>query len=61
LRHFSFVDSYICAYRRAEQAQKAAAKALFGEIDINGRLPVSLPGLYPAGHGLALAKRGKSP
>lgn len=61
LRHFSFVDSYLCAYRWAEQAQRAAAKALFGEIDIKGRLPVSLPGLYPAGHGLALSKRGKAP
>ena len=61
LRHFSFVDSYICAYRWAEQAQKAAARALFGEIDIKGRLPVSLPGLYPAGHGLALSKKGKAP
>ncbi len=61
LRHFSFVDSYICAYRWDEQAQKAAVRALFGEIDIKGRLPVSLPGLYPAGHGLALSKRGKTP
>jgi beta-glucosidase-like glycosyl hydrolase len=61
LRHFSFVDSYICAYRWDEQAQKAAVRALFGEIDIKGRLPVSLPGLYPAGHGLALSKRGKAP
>jgi beta-N-acetylhexosaminidase len=61
LRHFSFVDSYICAYRWADQAQKAAAKALFGEIDIKGKLPVSLPGLYPAGHGLVLPKRGKTP
>ncbi len=61
LRHFSFVDSYICAYRWAEQAQKAAAKALFGEIDIKGKLPISLPGLYPAGHGLTLTKIGKTP
>jgi len=60
LRHFSFVDSYICAYRWAEQAQKAAAKALFGEIDIKGKLPVTLPGLYPVGHGLTLSKRGKT-
>jgi beta-N-acetylhexosaminidase len=61
LRHFSFVDSYLCAYRYVPQAQKAAAKALFGEIDIRGRLPVSLPGLYPLGHGLTLSKRKKTP
>jgi beta-N-acetylhexosaminidase len=57
LRHFPEVDGYMCAYRWADPAQKAAAKALFGEIDITGRLPVSLPGLYPLGHGLTLYKK----
>ncbi len=57
LRHFSDVDSYLCAYRWDSQAQKAAAKALFGEIDIKGRLSVSLPGLYPLGYGLTLSRR----
>jgi len=61
LRHFSDVDSYLCAYRLDPQAQKAAVKAIFGEIDIKGRLPVSLPGLYPLGHGLTLSKRDKFP
>jgi beta-N-acetylhexosaminidase len=57
LRHFSEVDGYLCAYRWPDQAQKAAAKGLFGEIDIKGRLPVSLPGLYPLGHGLTVYKK----
>ena len=57
LRHFSDVDSYLCAYRLDPQAQKAAVRAIFGEIDIKGRLPVSLPGLYPLGHGLTLFKK----
>lgn len=57
LRSFPEVDSYICAYRWETEVQKAAAKALFGEIDVKGRLPVSLPGLYPLGHGLALYKK----
>lgn len=57
LRQFPDVDCYLCAYRWDDPAQKAAAKALFGEIDITGRLPVSLPGLYPLGHGLALYKK----
>ncbi len=61
LKHFSDVDSYLCAYRWDSPAQKAAAKALFGEIDIKGRLPVSLPGLYPLGYGLALFKRNRIP
>ena len=61
LRHFPDVDSYLCAYRWDSEAQKAAAKALFGEIDIKGRLPVSLPGLYPLGHGLTLSKKDEVP
>ena len=57
LLNFPEVDSYLCAYRYAPQAQVAAAKALFGEIDIQGKLPVSLPGLYPLGHGLISKKK----
>ncbi|MCK4495711.1 MAG: glycoside hydrolase family 3 C-terminal domain-containing protein, partial [Candidatus Aminicenantes bacterium] len=62
LRHFPEVDTYLCAYRHALEAQKAAVKAIFGEIDIKGKLPVSLPELYPIGHGLELLKKsGSSP
>jgi beta-glucosidase-like glycosyl hydrolase len=57
LKHFPEVDSYLCAYRWSSQAQKAAVKALFGEIEIKGKLPVSLPGLYPLGHGLVVPKK----
>jgi len=56
LRHFPEVDGYVCLYRNTAQAQEAAAKALCGEIDIEGRLPVSIPGLYPVGHGLIIKK-----
>ena len=37
--------------------QAVAARAIFGEVDLTGKLPVSLPGLYPAGHGLVLKKK----
>jgi beta-N-acetylhexosaminidase len=57
LRHFREVDAYLCMYRSTPQTQEIAARALFGEMDIKGRLPVSMPGLYPAGHGLTLEKR----
>ena len=60
LRHFPEVDSYLCAYKGTPQAQEAAVKALFGEIEIEGKLPVSLPGLYPLGHGLYLPKKSVS-
>lgn len=61
LRHFPEVACYLCAYRSTDKAQIAAAKALFGEIDIKGKLPVTLPDLYPFGHGLVLPKIEKSP
>jgi len=57
LRHFPEVDAYVCLYRAAPEAQTTAARALAGEIDIGGRLPVSIPGLYPVGHGLELKRR----
>lgn len=57
LKHFPGVDAYMCAYRHASQAQEAAAKAVFGEIDTKGKLPVSIPGLYSVGHGLSIKKR----
>lgn len=59
LRHFPEVSSYLCAYRYASEAQKAAVKALFGETDIKGKLPVSIPELYPIGHGLELLKKSE--
>ncbi len=57
LRHFPGVDCYLCAYRWEAPAQRAAAKAIFGEVDVTGKLPVSIPELYPLGHGLALYKK----
>jgi len=56
LRHIPEIDAYLCAYRYAPEAQVAAAKAIFGEIDIQGRLPVSIPGLYSRGSGLMIPK-----
>ncbi len=58
LRWFPEVDVYLCAYRHDDPIQVAAARALFGEIALRGRLPVSLPGMFPAGHGIFLEPRG---
>jgi beta-glucosidase-like glycosyl hydrolase len=52
LRQFPAVPGYLCAYGQSALSQRAAMRAAFGEIRLTGRLPVSLPGLYPAGHGL---------
>ena len=36
----------------SDNAEASAVNALPGEIAINGRLPLALPGLFPIGHGL---------
>jgi len=46
------VPAYLAAYSPYPVSQRAAARAVLGAIEISGRLPVTLPGLYPRGHGL---------
>lgn len=60
LRHFPEVDTYLCAFQDLPQAQKTAVKALWGEIEIQGKLPVTLPDLFPLGHGLILPKKSEN-
>jgi beta-N-acetylhexosaminidase len=50
------VKTYLAAYSPFPFSQRAAARALAGEIGITGKLPVSLPGLYSRGHGLERKK-----
>jgi beta-N-acetylhexosaminidase len=57
LRQFPDAPVYVCAYGSAESSQRAAVGALFGEYAVGGKLPVTLPGLYPYGHGLEIPKR----
>lgn len=56
-RNFPDVDAYLCLYRNTPQTQDIAARAIFGELEIKGKLPVSLPGFYPIGHGILLPKK----
>ena len=60
LRQFPEVPVYVCAYGAAESSQRAAIAAFFGEFDVHGRLPVTLPELYAYGHGLSLPRRAMS-
>jgi beta-N-acetylhexosaminidase len=46
--------TYLVAYGDMPTLQQAAARALLGEIDVVGKLPISLPGLYPRGTGIQL-------
>lgn len=57
IRNFPEIDSYLCAYRWSSEAQITAVKALFGEIDLIGRLPVTIPEFYSMGHGIELPRK----
>jgi beta-N-acetylhexosaminidase len=52
LREVPSVQTYLAAYGVQPVMQIAAVQALFGEQPISGHLPVTLPGLYPAGSGI---------
>jgi beta-N-acetylhexosaminidase len=52
LQSFPELRTYLVAYGDMPSLQQATARALLGEIDITGRLPISLPGLYPRGTGI---------
>jgi len=52
LSAFPSVSSYLLAWGGAPISQRAAALALLGEREINGRLPISLPPAVPFGAGI---------
>jgi beta-N-acetylhexosaminidase len=46
------IKTYVCTYSNTVVSASSLARALFGEIPIHGRLPVSIPNLAPRGSGL---------
>ena len=56
LQSFPGMRTYLVAYGDMPSLQQATAKALLGQIDIGGKLPISLPNLYPRGTGIQLKK-----
>ncbi|MGD0483712.1 MAG: glycoside hydrolase family 3 N-terminal domain-containing protein [Gemmatimonadales bacterium] len=52
------VPAFLVAWNSTDPTERAAAQALLGLAPIGGRLPVSLPPLYPLGSGL---ERGAPP
>jgi beta-N-acetylhexosaminidase len=46
------LPTYMLTYEYYPEAERAAARAVMGDIPIAGKLPTSLPGYYPVGHGL---------
>ena len=54
LQSFPELKTYMVAYGDMPSLQRAAARALVGEIDVSGKLPISLPSLYARGTGIQL-------
>jgi beta-N-acetylhexosaminidase len=54
LQSFPGLRTYMVAYGDMPSLQQGVARALMGEIDVVGKLPISLPGLYPRGTGIQL-------
>jgi len=49
---FEQAPTYLCTYSIQSPSMNALAKILFGKLDAQGHLPVSIPGLYPNGYRL---------
>ncbi|HEY8560036.1 MAG TPA: glycoside hydrolase family 3 N-terminal domain-containing protein [Pyrinomonadaceae bacterium] len=56
LQSFPALKTYVVAYGDMTNLQRASARTVFGMLEPNGKLPISLPGLVPRGTGLTLAK-----
>jgi beta-N-acetylhexosaminidase len=57
LREFPEVRAYVLAWSGTEVTQKAVARALFGEIPVQGRTPTRIPPFFEIGDGIQLPRR----
>ena len=56
LRAFPKVGTYLATFSTAPTSEVAAVRALYGDIPITGKLPVTIPGLAKYGEGIQLGK-----
>jgi beta-N-acetylhexosaminidase len=56
LRLLPEVGTQVCTFSYSDVSQIAAAKALAGEIDITGKMPISIPALAKVGDGLQIPR-----
>jgi beta-N-acetylhexosaminidase len=62
LRNFPDVAAYLATFSTVPPSETAAVKALWGEINISGHLPVTIPGQAAYGEGIPLqATRPRAP
>ena len=55
IKHFPEAKTWVGVFSSADVAQKAAARAIFGQTPIGGRIPVSVPGAVRIGEGIDVA------
>lgn len=60
LQEFPALKTYVVAYGDMPSLQRAAARAILGQQDIVGKLPISLPKLAPIGTGIQIKKQTNS-
>jgi len=53
-RDFPEVENYMCTFSASTVSELSAARALFGEIEIRGHLPVTIPGIASRGAGIVV-------
>lgn len=56
LRTYPNVPAYLATYTTVAPSETAVVKALAGELEVNGKLPVTIPGLAEYGFGLKLER-----
>jgi len=49
---FPKIETFVCTLSSAPVSERSAVKALFGEIELRGRLPVTIPGIASRGAGI---------
>lgn len=55
-KSISNLPTLVTAYEDSPYQREYAAQALFGGIDVDGTLPVNLPGIAPSGTGVKISK-----
>ncbi len=55
IKHFPEAKTWLGIFSNADVAQRAAARALFGQAPTSGRIPVNVPGAVCMGAGIDLA------
>jgi beta-N-acetylhexosaminidase len=54
LAEFPDVSTYLLAWGQTDPSQRAAARAITGQIAVGGRLPIPIPGVALMGEGLSI-------